>query len=735
MGSARYTIFNAAKEATYGTGDLILDLAKDAAFLAYLLAPFHLLRKLFSRKTSILFCQKGFDVSNVPPSTAKLSTDLVKDLGKNLGVRCDVAQICIVSLTFTDATGLGLICRFSRRFRLFFCHRFRRSGSLGLFLRFLTTAQTFPLVIRTRSLGGRSLFRRLGSLNLFFVCICSSFGLGFRIDTHGRCVLISGLFSLGFLILIQTRVVVRFCRDIFSSKMQESIQKSALLLGVLGCLINFCIRSSFSRSRTSLFANSRIGSSSLCSTTAEQSLPRLRSTGHAAIPVLLAAFSAFILPFTVFLSVVLFRGLTIDRPGECKLKNLKRSRQNIADHAANGIEQPVDKTTQLINDVFFEEVPERFTDILLEYFIQRVFDRCSNVFEEPIDRSTSSAESVVQRFHTANKRTFHILLKPAGNVLAHLVNLLCRRIHDLVTCEIEDTAEQSALAFLLFGGNGLAVFIGRSLFHFNLITKQRLLNVRTKGSAKGRTQCRKGRTEYGSQTTGNDANASAKTKDQFGQSKTTKGTAATNFHKLGDLVPHVLADRTRIRIVFGTKERFLHHIRTGDHTAHGTDQTADHGTYRKRKKSASDSTQCKPASYFREVLFETSNNLRRDTRTFAFFIDRIPIAVVLEIPILIPLLLTEQEILETLRRTKQTQASTKERCNQRTTGQCHTGKKTKPSVQCRHTSCTDEHIGSSLVQFTENEVALLLGIVDVVFPLFAEHQFRERVYAPFDLTE
>src|SRR5699024_1123919 len=126
----------------------------------------------------------------------------------------------------------------------------------------------------------------------------------------------------------------------------------------------------------------------------------------------------------------------------------------------------------------------------------------------------------------------------------------------------EDTAEQTALAFLLFGGNGLAVFIGRSLFHFYLIAKQCLLNVGTKGSAKGRTQCRKGGTEYSGQTTGNNANAGTKTKDQLGQSKATKGTTATNFRKLGDLIPHVLADRTRIRIVLGTKERFLHRIGT-----------------------------------------------------------------------------------------------------------------------------------------------------------------------------
>ena len=518
--------------------------------------------------------------------------------------------------------------------------------------------------------------------------------------------------------------------------MEESIQKSVLLLGVFGCLSNFCIRCIRSTlCRCSFFVNSRLRSSRFRRTTTEQSLPRLCSTVHTAISVPLAAFSAFILPFTVFLSVVLFRSLPVDRPGECKLNNLKRSRQDVAEHAANGIEQPLDQIAQLIDDVFFEEVPERFTNILLEHLIQRIFDRRSNVFEEPVDRSASSAESVVQRFHTTNKRTFHIFLKPAGNVLAHLVDLLCRRIHDLITCEIEDTAEQTALAFLLFGGNGLAVFIGRSLFHFNLITKQRLLNVRTKGSAKGGTQCRKGRTKHCSQTTGNDANAGTKTKDQLGQSKATKGTTATNFHKLGDLVPHVLADRTRIRIVLGTKERFLHHIRTGDHTAHGTDQTADHGTYSKRKKSASDSTQCKPASYFREVLLETGNNLRRNTRTFAFFVDRIAVAVVLEIPILIPLLLTEQEILETLRRTKQTQASTKEWCNQRTAGQCHTGKKTKSSIQCRHTRCTDEHVRSSLVQFTKNEVTFLLGIVDVVFPLFAKHQFRERIYTPFDLTE
>ena len=506
-----------------------------------------------------------------------------------------------------------------------------------------------------------------------------------------------------------------------------------LLLGVFGCLSNFCIRSSLCR--CGLLTHSRLRSSSLRRTATEQSLPRLRSTVHTAIPVLLTAFSAFVLPFTVFLSVVLFRSLPIDRPGECKLNNLKRCRQDVAEHAANRIEQPLDQIAQLINDVFFEEVTERFANILLKYFIQRIFDRRSNVFEEPIDRSASSAESVVQRFHTTNKRTFHIVLEPAGNVLAHLVDLLCRRIHDLVTCEIEDTAEQTALAFLLFGGNGLAVFIGRSLFHFYLITKQRLLNVGTKGSAKGRTQCRKGRTEYGSQTTGNDANAGAKTKDQLGQSKAAKGTTATDFHKLGDLVPHVLADRTRIRIVLGTKERLLHHIRTGDHAAHGTDQSTDHGTYSKRKKSASESTQCKPTGYFREVLLETGNNLRRNARTFAFFVDRITVAVVLEIPILIPLLFTEQELLETLRRTKQTQASTKEWCNQRTAGQCHTGKKTKPSVQCRHSSCTDEHIGSSLVQFTENEVTFLPGTVDVVFPLFSEHQFRERVYAPLDLTE
>ena len=598
----------------------------------------------------------------------------------------------------------------------------------------MAAAQTFPLVIRTRGLGGRSLFRRLGSFDLFF--FCSSFGLGFRIDAHGRCVLVSRLFSFSFLILIQNRVVVRFCRDVFSPDMEESIQKSVLLLGVFGCLSNFCIRCIRSTlCRCSFFVNSRLRSSRFRRTTTEQSLPRLRSTVHAAIPVLLAAFSAFVLPFTIFLGVVLFRSLPIDRPGECKLNNLKRCRQDVADHAANGIEQPLDQIAQLIDDVFFEEVPERFTDILLEHFIQRIFDRRCNVFEEPIDRSASSAESVVQRFHTANKRTFHILLKPAGNVLAHLVNLLCRRIHDLVTCEIEYTAEQSALAFLLFGGNGLAVFIGRSLLHFYLITKQCLLNVGTEGSAKGRTQCRKGRTEYSSQTARNDANAGTKTKDQLGQSKAAKGTTATDFHKLGDLVPHVLADRTRIRIVFGTKERFLHHIRTGDHTAHGTDQTTDHRTYSKRKKSASDRTQCKPASYFREVLLETGNNLRRNARTFAFFVDRITVAVVLEIPILIPLLFTEQELLETLRRTKQTQASTKERCNQRTTGQCHTGKKTKPSVQCRHTSCTDEHIGSSFIQLFENEVTLLFGIVDIVFSFFAEHQLREGVYAPFDLTE
>src|SRR5699024_12794322 len=85
------------------------------------------------------------------------------------------------------------------------------------------------------------------------------------------------------------------------------------LLGVFGCLSNFCIRSSLCR--CSLFTTSLLRSSRLRRTTTEQSLPRLCSTVHAAIPILLAAFSAFVLPFTFFFIVVLFRRQCIYRHG------------------------------------------------------------------------------------------------------------------------------------------------------------------------------------------------------------------------------------------------------------------------------------------------------------------------------------------------------------------------------------------------------------------------------------